>query len=103
MFAQVGLALVDHLDISGLHFHLIPGQKLPENLPNPIEAHVMYAAYSWATTWLQERFWEELKNRGGEIDIMQFLLNKTTTQLLGHLLLSHTSLAGFETTEFMAE
>ena len=76
LFARIGLGLVDDLDISGLLFHLIPGQKLPENLPNPIEAHFMYAAYSWATTWLQERFWEELKNQGGEIGIMQFLLNK---------------------------
>lgn len=81
LFAQVGLALVDHLDISGIHFHLIPGQKLPDNLPNRVEAHFMYPAYCWATTWIQERFWEELKNRGGERDIMQFLLNPNHTSV----------------------
>jgi hypothetical protein len=76
LFQQAGLAMVDHTNVSGLHFHLVPGQKVPANLPKSNTVKFMFPAYCWATTWLQDRFWQELKNRGGEESILKFLVDR---------------------------
>ena len=76
LFRQAGLARIDHANVSGLHFHLIPGQKL-DPLQTPTDDILFrYPAYCWATTWLQERFWQVLKNEQGELSILKFLLDR---------------------------
>ena len=75
---QQATAMVDNENVSGLHFHLIPGQQnIPDNEIKSDEAKFMFASYCWATTWLQDRFWQELEDRGGEERILRFLLDRT--------------------------
>lgn len=76
LFRQAGLSRIDHANVSGLHFHLIPGEKIRDNTASLADLTFRYASYCWATTWLQERFWELLKNEQGEISIMNFLLDR---------------------------
>jgi hypothetical protein len=79
LFRQAGLADIDHSTVSGLHFHLVPGQKIPFSLSDvEIEetAGFQYPAYCWASPWLHDRFWEELKNAEGELSILNFLLDR---------------------------
>ena len=76
LFRQVGLAKIDHANVSGIHFHLIPGQKVPDDLRDDRRTQFQYPAYWWASTWLQDRFWEELTNNEGELTIMKFLLDR---------------------------
>lgn len=76
LFRQADLFRIDHANVSGLHFHLVPGQK-----PNPLNASTndvsfRYPAYCWATTWLLERFWDVLKYEQGEMSILKFLLDR---------------------------
>lgn len=76
LFRQAGLADIDHANVSGVHFHLVPGEKVPKVLKDSSEASFRYAAYNWASTWLENRFWETLKDEQGEISIMRFLLDR---------------------------
>lgn len=76
LFRQVGLPKVDHANISGLHFHLIPGQNVPVDVDDNEETDFQFASYCWASTWMQERFWDELKSSAGELRIMNFLLDR---------------------------
>lgn len=75
LFRVAGLKVLDHSVVSPIHFHLKPGEKLPDNLTDATEVGFRYPAYVWATTWVQERLWDELKNRQGELSIMNFLLD----------------------------
>jgi hypothetical protein len=76
LFHQAGLSRIDHANVSGLHFHLIPGQK-PDSIQTPADdTSFRYPAYCWATTWLQERFWQVLKNEQGELNMLRFLLDQ---------------------------
>jgi hypothetical protein len=79
LFRQAGLASIDHSTVSGTHFHLIPGLKAPDNLVNESEINFRYPAYRWASSWIAERFWEELQNNEGELRILNFLLNRNNT------------------------
>ena len=76
LFRQACLAQIDHANVSGLHFHLIPGEKVPADVVDIEETEFQFPAYCWASTWLQGRFWEALKNGVGETTIMQFLLDR---------------------------
>lgn len=79
LFRQADLAAVDHSTVSGVHFHLIPGLKAPDSLINDVEATFRYPAYRWASPWLADRFWEELQNNEGDIQILNFLLNRNNS------------------------
>ena len=77
LFRQAGLARIDHTKVSGLHFHLIPGQKFDHGdkaLSN--QASIRFPPYCLATTWLQEQFWNAVKNRQGEQNISHFWLDR---------------------------
>jgi hypothetical protein len=78
LFRQAGLPRIDHANVSGMHFHLVPGEIVPDDLPDADDhtTTFMYASYCWASTWLENRFWEELKNRDGELNVMTFLMNR---------------------------
>jgi len=93
LFRQAGLAVIDHANVSGTHFHLIPGEEIPDEMLAEekrlskekkhklrkelrTEAGFRYPTYQWASNWLQMQFWEELKNRRGEETIMRFLLDR---------------------------
>jgi hypothetical protein len=79
LFRQAGLSEIDHTSVSGLHFHLVPGRKIPLTLSDSeIEEtfSFRYPAYCWASTWIHDRFWEELKNAEGELSILNFLLDR---------------------------
>jgi hypothetical protein len=76
LFRQAGLAAIDHDIVSSIHFHLIPGQIIPETTPDDDDTiGFRYAAYSWATNHIQDQIWKEMTNRGGERSIMKFLLD----------------------------
>ena len=45
LFRQVGLPKVDHTNISGLHFHLVPGQNVPVDVADNEETDFQYATY----------------------------------------------------------
>jgi hypothetical protein len=76
LFRQAGLSRIDHANVSGIHFHLIPGERVGNIKTSCTEAKFRYGAYCWASTWLQERFWEILRNELGEISILNFLLDR---------------------------
>lgn len=76
LFRQAGLSRIDHTNVSGLYFHLIPGQRVGNRETSSTEAKFRYGEYCWASTWLQERFWEILRNEHGETNIMNFLLDR---------------------------
>jgi len=81
LFEQAGLSRIDHTNVSGLHFHLVPGQKVPTTVTDAAirklkDHRFRYPAYCWATTWLQDQFWEVLKNERGEQSILDFLNNR---------------------------
>lgn len=75
---QAGLPPIDHAKVSGLHFHLVPAQKV-QSVEDATEEDILfrYPAYCWATTWMQEQFWEALRKEQGEDSILRFLLNRT--------------------------
>ena len=76
LFRQAGPSRIDHANVSGLHFHLVPGQKLdPLHTPTD-DISFSYPAYCWATTWLQEQYWSVLRNEQGELNILRFLLDR---------------------------
>jgi hypothetical protein len=78
LFRQAGLSRIDHANVSGTLFHLVPGESVPDDLPESCNhtTTFMYASYCWASTWLENRFWEEIKNRHGELNVMTFLTNR---------------------------
>ena len=75
LFGQPGMR-VDHSNVSGLHFHPLPGQKVHPNSTFLRDFLFRYPAYSWATTWLQDQVWEGLQKGQGEKSILDFLNNR---------------------------
>src|SRR5436190_2676689 len=75
-FVKPGLSRIDHANVSGLHFHLVLEKRRRKVSTTPMTLKFRYPAYCWAMTWLQKRFWEEIKNNGGKISIMKFLLDR---------------------------
>ena len=49
---------------------------MPQDFDTSNDVQFRYPVYCWATTWLRNRAWEEIKNNEGEMSIMRFLLDR---------------------------
>jgi hypothetical protein len=74
MFNSAGKAMVDPNLTMSPHFILIPGQRVPANVDDSDETtQFLYGAFSWATEWMIERCWEDVKIKKGEIPLLEYL------------------------------
>ena len=75
LFLQAGQTQIAVPHASGLHFHLTPGQRVPPDVDEATDPRVkfMYPAYCWGSLMIEEKSWDELKLRHGEIPLLKFM------------------------------
>jgi hypothetical protein len=76
-FRQAGLVEIDYENVSGCIFHLLPGQRgIPDGVADDDPTlEFSYPAFCCATSWVQDRIWEEMKRNSGERLMLRFMID----------------------------
>jgi len=82
-FRQAGLVDIEYETASDFIFHVLPGQSgIPDGVADDDPTlEFSYPAFCWATGWVQDRIWEEMKHTAGERSMLKFMVDTDRNNL----------------------